>query len=391
MRPVELLLVLLAAPSAGAAEPQEGGGTLGSEAASASFVNHGLQSKHREDGIRFSGDLYVDTGYERSERALDSEPDIVFWLQQGRFMLQVTPTHNFGPFFFQANAQVLAHVDEIDGDQHIDTDDAWGELGVWDCWDVQVGRYEAWEVYHKGQGLERDTLEDLGAADGPDIYEVNHVFYRQNGFGQAALHVYPTDWARFELGTVFGNDVGFNAVGVRPVGILDLGTLKVKLAGEWRQLANQQEDKKQEEEARGFGGSVQLFLDGPGSAFPLQLGVNGAYSLVDKIDPFGKVDERGSTDTLSVGGFANLGLWAWSLGLGVNYTDQGDRQRNDETDDVGHFDHLQAFVSLKRALPVPAATLKLVLAWARADLRPSFDNARVNEMASARLRLMYVF
>ena len=264
-------------------------------------------------------------------------------------------------------------------------------MGVWDLWDLQLGRYEAWEVYHKGQGLERDTLEDLGAFGGPDIYEVNHVFYRQSGFGQAALHLYPTDWVRFELGSVFGNDVGFNSVGVRPVGILDLGRIKVKAAGEWRRLSNQEEGKKQWEEKRGFGGSVQGFFDGPGAAVPLQLGVSGAYGLVDRIDPFGKVDERGSTDTLSVGGFVNLGLACWSLGLGLNYTDQGDRQRNDQTDDVGHFDHLQAFASIKRPLLVPEATVKLVLAYARADLRPAFDNARVNEMVSARVRLMVVF
>jgi len=386
---IQPVLVILTLPAAGALAGERG--MLGSETASASFTTHGRQSDDRDDGLRLSGDLYIDTGYERSGRALESEPDVIFWLQQGRFMLQATPTHNAGAFFFKANAQLLAHVDEIDGDQHIDTDDAWGKFGVWDCWDIQVGRYEAWEVYHKGQGLERDTLEDLGAFDGPDIYEINYAFYRQDGFGQAALHYYPTEWARFELGTVFGSEVGFNSVGVRPVGILDLGRIKVKVAGEWRKLDNQEEGKKQEEEKRGFGGSVQAFFDEPGSSFPVQLGLNGAFGLVDKIDPFGKVDERGSVDTMSVGGFVNLGLWSSSLGLGVNYTDQGDRQENDETGDVGAFDHLQVFASLKHPVFVPQATAKLVVAYARANLRPSFDNARINEMYSARLRLMYRF
>ncbi len=364
---------------------------LGSETASESFISHGRQGSVRDPGLHLSGDLYIDTGYERSDRGLDSEPDQVFWLQQGRFMLQAMALKTSGRMFFQAQGQLLAHVDEIEGDQHIDTDDAWAKFGHWDCWDVQIGRYEAWEVYHKGQGLERDTLEDLGAADGPDIYEVNYALYRQNGFGQAAAHWYPTDSLRFELGSVFGNDLGFNSIGVRPAAIVDLGPIKVKLAGEWRQLENEEEGKKQEDEQRGGGGSIQYFGDGPDAAIPVQLGVNAAYGLLDRIDPFGRVDVAGSTDTLSVGGFANLGLGSVSLGLGGNFTQQGDRREDPETGDNGDFTHLQTFVSLKRSIIVPEASLKAVFAYAKASLKPAIGNARDNEMASVRVRLLYGF
>jgi hypothetical protein len=364
---------------------------LGSETAAISFIRHGLQSSHRETNLLFSGDLYIDTGYEKSLKALGSEKDVEFWLQQGRFMLRVTPTYSTGSFFVKASAEFLAHVDEIHGEEHIDTDDAWLKIGMWDLWDLQLGRYEGWEVYHKGQGLERDTLEDLGAFDGPDIYEVNYAFYRQNGFGQAALHLYPTDYLRFEVGTVFGNDLGFNSIGVRPAGILDFGMVKLKIAGEWRQQKNQEKGKLQEVEQRGFGGSLQFFFDDPGVALPIQLGVNGAYGLVDKIDPFGKVDEKGSVDTLSLGGFLNMGVASASIGLGYNHTIQGDRQRNDQSGKVGRFVHQQAFASVKHPIVVPQATAKVVFAYARTDLKPGFGNDRINEMYSVRLRLLYTY
>ena len=382
-----VLLLLVTTPATASAS----GPALGAATAAESFVRHGGQGTVRTDGLHLSGDLYIDTGYERSQRGLASEGDIVFWLQQGRFMLQAMALRTEGELFFQAQGQLLAHVDEIQGDQHIDTDDAWAKFGRWDAWDIQVGRYEAWQVYHKGQGLERDTLEDLGAADGPDIYEVNYALYRQDGFGQAAAQLYPTDWLRFELGAVFGNDLGFNSVGVRPATIVDLGGIKLKLAGEWRQLENQEEGKLQESEQRGVGGSVQFFHAGPDVTLPVEAGVNAAFGVVDRIDPFGRVDVKGSTDTLSLGGFLNAGVLGASLGLGINWTQQGDRQENDTTGDTGRFDHLQAFASIRRSVIVPEATAKLVMAYAKARLEPAYDNARDNEMYSLRVRVLYSF
>lgn len=364
---------------------------LGAATAAESFVRHGRQGAVRTPGLHLSGDLYLDTGYEKSERGLKSEPDQTFWLQQGRFMLQVMALKTSGELFFAAQGQLLAHADEIEGDQHIDTDDAWAKFGRWDCWDVQLGRYEGWEVYHKGEGLERDTLEDLGAFGGPDIYEVNYAYYRQNGFGQAALHLYPTGWLRFELGSVFGNDLGFNSVGVRPAAIVDLGALKLKLAGEWRQLANQEEGRKQEDEQRGAGGSIQYFADGPDAVVPIQIGINGAYGLVDRIDSFGRVDVRGSTDTLSLGAFVNVGVGQMSLGLGGNFTQQGDRDDNPDTGATGEFTHQQTFLSLKRSIIVPEATAKVVFAHAKAELKPAIGSARQNEMMSVRFRLLFQF
>jgi hypothetical protein len=94
----------------------------------------GLQSPLRDSGIHLGGDMWIDTGYESSDRELTGEPDEQFWLQQGRFMLDVTATSNRGRFFAQAKGQVLAHVEEIPGSEHIDTDDAWIRFGAWEAW-----------------------------------------------------------------------------------------------------------------------------------------------------------------------------------------------------------------------------------------------------------------
>jgi len=355
------------------------------------YVPHGLQSPFRDKGVHVGGDMWVDTGYESSERGLEGEPDMAFWLMRGRFMVDVTATLTDGKFFGQVKGQFLAHIEEIRGNEHIDSDDAWIRFGMWDLWDLQVGRFEAWEVYHKGEGLERDTLEDLGAYDGPDIYEVNYAFYRQDGFGQLAGHVYPLDWLRFEVASVFGNELGFNSIGVRSTGILDLGWMQFKVAGEFRKLKNQEEGRKQWEERRGGGAGLQFHLDKLHPVIRCSFGVNSGYGLVDRVDAFGKVDERGSPDTFSAGGFVNLGLWSAVLGGGYNHTLQGDRQLNDQTGRVGHFVHQQAFASLRHPLYFKWLTAKLVFAWARADLEPSFENKRINEMYSVRLRLFMQF
>jgi hypothetical protein len=53
--------------------------------------------------------------------------------------------------------------------------------------------------------------------------------------------------------------------------------------------------------------------------------------------------------------------------------------------------HQQAFASVRHPLLFPWLTAKLVFAWARADIDPSFDNPRVNDMYSVRLRLFMLF
>jgi hypothetical protein len=363
----------------------------GRDIASPYYPLHGVQSPLRGDGIHIGGDFWIDGGYEKSRRGLETEADLQYWIARGRFMLDVTATKTWGRFFVQAKGQMLASIEQIPGVPTINVDDAWVRFGMWDLFDIQVGRFEAWEVYHKGEGLERDTLEDLGAFGGPDIYEVNYAFYRQNGFGMAAMHAYPLKWLRFELNGVFGNALGYNSWGVRPAGILDFGWIKLKVAGEYRKRTHQEDGKKEWEVQRGVGGGLHFYFDNPNQVVRFQFGANAAYGVVDRVDSFDKVDEKGSPDTLSVGTFFNFGFWSAVLGLGYNHTLQGDRQFNDQIDRSGNFVHQQMFVSFRHPIVIDNLMAKVVFSYARADLNPAYDNDRLNDMFSVRLRLHMVF
>jgi hypothetical protein len=354
---------------------------------------HGLQWPHYEHtGLPLSGDIWIDSGYERQVRSLSTEGNRHFWLQSGRFRLRATPTYTKGSMFVQAQGEVLAWSDPVRGNLPIDVDDAWVKFGAWNVWDIQFGRYEAWEVYHKGMGLDLYTLEYNGAFDDRDttvvqLYEVGYLFYRQDGLGQLALHLYPTDWLRFEIGAVMGNELGLNAIGVRPVGILDLGWMKFKVGAEYRLAQDWQERMPRKDTRRGAGGALQFIID------PLlEFGVNGAYAVVDQIGPDGRVNEQGSITPLSIGGFVNTPpVGDLVLGGGVNHTWQDDRQYNDQVDDVGHFQHFQVFGAIQHPIISDDLTAKLVVSYAKANLHPSYDNAKENVMYSARLRLLYLF
>jgi hypothetical protein len=360
------------------------------------MIWHGLQWPHYPvTGLPISGNIWVDSGYERSERSLASENDRAFWLQQGYFTLRASPTWSNGNLFVQAQAELLAWHSSVRGNQPIDVDDAWVKFGMWDKFDLQLGRFEAWEIYHKGMGFERNTLEDIGAFDESggrdstivDIYEVNYAFYRSDGYGQAAVHYYPFKFLRFEVAGLLGNESGFNAIGVRPTGILDFGFIKLKVGGEYKKESDWETNQKREAESRGMGASLQFVY----SSY-VEGGINGAYGIIDRIGPDGRVDEKGSPTTASVGAFVNARPWRdLVLGAGANYTDQDNRQYNSQVDDVGHFTHRQFFGAIQHSIFIPELTAKVVLAYAKARMDESFDNDKTNEMMSARLRVRYVF
>ena len=47
----------------------------------------------------------------------------------------------------------------------VDADDVWVRIGQWRKWDLMLGRFEAFEIYHRGMGLDINTQERLGAFD----------------------------------------------------------------------------------------------------------------------------------------------------------------------------------------------------------------------------------
>jgi hypothetical protein len=336
--------------------------------------------------------VWLDAGYEQIKRGDPTEKGIKYWLLGGRLVLRVTPTYTHGRFFVQAQAELVANKDQSQYQPNVaDTDDLWIKVGMWKWGDIQLGRYEAWEVYHFGMGLDLYTLERNGAVDenlaAPSIYGLTYAFYRPASVGNAAVHVYPTKWLRFELGTQFGNEGSQNTLAFRPVGVLDLGWLKFKAGLEYKKLNDQKDGSKADTFQRGMGGSLQ-FIFNP----HVEGGFNFAYGLVDRTAADGSTDEAGSSTTWSAGGFANGRIIDGLLvGCGLNYTYLEDIHLDRKVGRTDRYAHWQGFGAVQYLL-FKQLYIKLVVAYAKADFAPVFDKPIFkNEMFSGRIRFLYLF
>ena len=131
-------------------------------------------------GIGVSGYAWLDTGYEQIDRgttALTEPHEVKYLLQQGRGVVRVTPTFSLADWYVQGQAELVANKDQTVSQANgtVDVDDLWVRTGYWKSWDVTVGRFEGFEVYHFGMGLDVNTLERLGATD--DVRSLQHVAY----------------------------------------------------------------------------------------------------------------------------------------------------------------------------------------------------------------------
>jgi hypothetical protein len=354
---------------------------------------HGQQwPYYPKTGIGVSGYVWLDTGYETISRGNPAEQGIKYWLQQGRLVLRVTPTWSDGKYFVQGQAELVANKDQSQTQPNIaDADDVWIKAGQWKAWDVQVGRFEAWEVYHFGMGLDLYTLERDGATDTvytvPAIYGLTYAFYRPAGIGNAALHLYPTKNLRFEMLGQIGNEFGSNGLAARPVAVYDLGWLKLKAGVEYKKLTDTTDGSQGQTTERGAGGAVQVIIDPY-----VEFGVNGAYGLVDNVSVSGQVNQTGSYSNYSFGVFANARIIKDLLvGGGYNYTFLQDIHYDPAEGRDERFAHEQIFGAVQY-LVAHQLFVKVVGAYALGQFAPTF-NAPVfdNEMFSARLRLQYLF
>ena len=189
-------------------------------------------------GVGLSGYGWVDTDYKRTRIGDVGQSDHTTKLfGQGRFALRVTPTYSNGTWFAQAQAELIANLNQLDPQPQVaDTDDLWVRTGVWKSWDVTVGRFEGFSVYHLGMGLDLNTDERIGAYDNrgagsvPQPYLASYLYYRPQGPLNIALHLYFGPHLRVELLGQWGNDGTVNALGGRPALIYDLGWLKFRIA-----------------------------------------------------------------------------------------------------------------------------------------------------------------
>ncbi len=365
---------------------------------------HGLQWPYMpRTGVGVSGYVWIDTGYEYIRRGDPGDPSQSYQLQQGRFVLRATPTWSDSKWFVQGQVELVGNKDQTQTQPlQGDTDDVWVKFGKWKTFDVQLGRYEAWEIYHFGMGLDLYTLERQGAVDshfnnigqGPvPIYGVTNMFYRPGSIGAGALHIYATDWLRFELGTQFGDENGLNGIGARPVAVLDFGWLKLKGGAEWKEQTPINVGAKGKQYNYGVGGAIQVVLDPY-----VEAGINYAYGGQIQYDfSEGLRSPQGTFATYSVGGFANVRIVdGLLLGGGLNYTYEVNQSFDPTLHRYEDFDQWQGFAALQYHL-FKQLYLKFVGGYALANFNPNtLDSQRSttvhdNQMLSGRLRLEYLF
>jgi hypothetical protein len=369
---------------------------------------HGMQWPYMpKSGIGVGGYVWLDTGYETINQGgnLPQNTNPKTFVQQGRFLLRVTPTWTDGKWFVQGQAELVADRNQEEPEPVVDSvDDLWIKIGRWKSFDLQVGRYEAWEVYHFGMGLDLYTLEREGAQDayhntqgvGPvPIYGVTNLFYRQGSVGQGALHLYPTNWLRFEVGSVYGQDFGANGeneVGVRPVAVADFGWVKLKAGAEWAKEAPSVSNLRGANYDYGAGGALQFVIDPY-----IEFGVNYAYGgQIQYSASDGTRSNAGSYSEYSAGGFLNARIADGLLvGGGANYTFQVDEDYDPTIRRYGDFRQWQSFAAIQYHL-FKQLFVKFVGGYALATINPNTHESQdgtphVNYMLSGRLRLQYLF
>jgi hypothetical protein len=331
-------------------------------------------------------------------------------LDQGRFVLRITPTYTNGVWFVQTQAEIVANTNQVDIQPTpgiVAADDVWVRTGILQKWDVTVGRFQAFDVYPLGMGLDLNTYERQGAFDPsflgtpnqsgavPQIYLADYLFYRPSGsrVGNVAFHTYPTRALRGELLGQFGNDGAENYAGARPAAIFDMGIFKLRgaLEYQYKWAEDPRAQFKNTIKNRGGAASAQVVL-----APFFEAGVNFGYAIYDTFDqtnPGG--DPALSGNRTSFGGFADVSPLPASLpylliGVGGNYA----TNHNLIKDNEGKFESstsLQAFLAVQY-LFYKQLYFKVVGGYAKSHFENKVTTTPYDDdMFSLRVRLQYLF
>lgn len=329
--------------------------------------------------IQLSGYFWVDTGYMKRTNAQTGQYDQSAQYMQGRFVLAAAYQREVAGLVGLAKVELVGFVNEYTKSQYEPhTLDAYVRIGQ-RRWDLQVGRFLAWEVYYRGQGIELYTAEEAGALGGPLMYLLDFTRGLKNEAGQLAFHLFPLDFLSVEVAGVYGQESGQNNLGVRPVADLKLGGLEVIGGYEYFKQSPQNDADKVEVTSKGFGGRAQVTWS------VATVGIDYAKAKVDYIDIQGLVDSEKSLDRWSAGAFADVSFWRNSIGLGYHRTDQKNVRGEHNTQD-------QAFVSYLYRLPIEGLSLKGVYGYARADVESADTGTSwSNNMNSVRIRILYQF
>lgn len=357
--------------------------------------------------IDFSGYIWVDTGQLQRDNRTPGTPSQDANYMQGRFVLVSTYERSVGDLTALARLELAGLVEDFTNGQYAQSVlDAFVQLGQ-RRWDVRVGRFLAWEVYYRGQGIELFTPEEAGAAGrggtpAPTLYHLDFARGHATGPGQAAVHFFPFEALGLEVAAVYGQQVPAqtNAIGIRPSADFRLGGLGIVGGYEYLKLSGQQANDNAETTRSGYAARVQYRFGAPYDAGPgedprwlrardvgtgVTIGANFAQATVEQIEIDGTRNTGFSFDKTSVGGFVDLDWRKSSLGLGYHRTTQENERGEKHT-------HDQAFVSYLHRLPIDGLSLKAVYGFALAELE-DVDVGRTfeNDMQSFRVRVAYEF
>jgi hypothetical protein len=377
-------------------------------------------------GLGVSADFWVDSGTAAISRGTQLLPNSDLLYQQGQALLRLTPAYVQGRFFAQAQVELIGNLCQSTisiclSSGNFTTGDLFVRVGKWNAWDLKVGRFRAWEVYHFGMGMDPYTIERLGAGmfgvdtlttpklEAPSVYGATYLWERpsEGMVGYAALHLYPTEYLRFELLGKLGTDnnradnatgdTPWNYAGGRPTLIFDVGWFKFRLAAEYqKRTATSQtldpavgkKDPVPNRVQKGVGGSIQFVINPV-----VEFGVNAGIGKQEDVDAFARPVLENSFTTKSVGGFANLRFTDhWVTGVGVNWTTQTDTYLATGSSLNDFTSHLQGFGALQYR-PLGHLYIKAVVGLARANFLPT-DLAVAewhNDMVSGRIRLLYIY
>jgi hypothetical protein len=330
--------------------------------------------------IKLSGYFWNDTGYMVRTNAQTGQYDQNAAYMQGRFVLAAAYGRSFGDFAAMARVEFLGLVNEFTNaayEPH--TLDAYVKLGQ-KSWDFQIGRFLAWEVYYRGQGIELYTAEEAGALGAPVLYLLDYTRGLLNEPGQAAFHLFPTNWLALELAGVYGQQSGQdNFFGARPVADIKLYGLELIGGAEILKQVPQTSANKLEVTSKGYAARLQY------SRPMITFGVDLSRTTIDYTGADGLLDTSKSLDKTSVGGFADIDFWRNSIGLGFHYTTQLDRRGENDT-------QIQAFISYLYRLPIEGLSVKAVYGFARAHIEDVDANSQwENYLNSVRIRILYDF
>jgi hypothetical protein len=305
------------------------------------------------------------TSSEEKAAADGSDVEMTSFSQGGRVEAAITGKTEMDSGMYAAGKGVFS----IGDDGGFGSGDMYFELGS-AGWYMRAGRPEAEGLFGKGA-----DIYIVGAPGAPGRYEANYSRGRDN-IG-AIMAFMPSDALKVEVDVMYGSSGGNNIMGARPLVVFGSGGLTVKAGVDYYMETPQDNDAKGETTKLGFGGNAEF---GMGA---ITLGASAAMGTVGGKDATdADLDDE---QTLSVFGYAKMGVGAGTMGVGGGMTTLSYDKAKDEKDMI------EFYVSFDTPLPVDGAAIKFGASYATATMKPDGGDETSNNAFGGRVRLWYDF